>query len=146
MPTTRIRVAIVALFVCTVFASGCRGTAIEYVESGNDYSAEDALSIADSADPGMLAERKVADAPGLRSGNLSELRAKGRGAAEIAELLTRVFPPDTSAVPFYVERGSFEGTPAVFVVEAIGKRGGYLGDERIWVLSDSGNVLLTGTR
>ena len=86
---------------------------------------------------------------GIGKSSLLEMvaeHAEGSGASVAAGLITRTFPSDSTGVPFYVESATYESKEALIIVEAIGRDEGKLADERVWVLSASGDVLLSGTR
>lgn len=116
------------------------------MDEGTNYDRATALKLATSVDSGDLEGSPSSEAATLRHDALVGLRRQGTVGAQAASLITRTFPTDTVAVPFYVERATFDGQPVFVVVEALGPKDGTLRDKRVWVLSDSGDVLLSGTR
>jgi hypothetical protein len=61
-------------------------------------------------------------------------------------MLTKTFSAQTRAVPVYFERATFNGTPAVVVVEATGPPEGKLTTKRVWILDENGGVLFMGAK
>lgn len=129
-----------------VALSACSTEGLGLVDQGRDYTQETALRLAASADPQDLDEHVSSDSAPLRHDALVDLRRSGDAGAEAASLITKTFPSDSTGVPFYVERATFESAPALIVLEAIGRPGGTLTDTRVWVLSEDGDVLLSATR
>ena len=86
--------------------------------------------------PPALPTEPTADGVKLRHDALAALRRQGATASGVADLLTRTFPSDTSGVPVYVEKATYEGKPAVLVVEAAGPKAGSLNAKRLWVVGD----------
>lgn len=146
------RIARTALFaslilaVAAVLLTGCADNGPVYVESGAAHTNETALDVLARADSSAVASKPTADGAELRHAALAALRREGDSASKIADLLTRTFPSSTSGVPVYVERASYEGTPAVLVVEATGPESGSLSSKRLWVVSDGGDILFAGSR
>ncbi len=143
--TTRSTVAAAAL-VLALALSGCSASNLTFIEKGGSYDRESALALAEAANSGDLAGRSTREAKALRHDALVDLRSKGAAGAEAASLITQTFPSDAAAVPFHVERATFASMPAFVIIEAIGPADGSLVDKRIWVLSEDGDVLLSGTR
>lgn len=136
----------IAAGILLLFVAGCRPTLPTYVSEGRSYDSESVLELAGTvADPG-LSNVPVLDAEARRHDALVSLRTQGGSAAEAAELITKTFPTDTAAVPYYVEQATYEGTDALVLIEAMGPPGGTLSDRRTWVLSNDGDVLISGTR
>jgi hypothetical protein len=138
--------ALIASAAIVLALAGCGVPAPTYVSDGGSYTAEEVLRLPSKLEPGDLADEAAERSAELRHEALVKLRRQGPDAAEVASLITRTFPADTLGVPFYVERATFDGGPAIVIVEAIGRPGGSLSDERVWVISDSGDVLISGTR
>lgn len=138
--------AVVAAMLCVALCSGCAPKVVQYVDSGRSYDATAALSVLDGTDSSAVAQKATSLGPKLRSEALAGLTRQGSSASEIAGLLTRTFPSTANGVPLYVERMTFGGKPSVLVVEAIGPEGGVLASKRLWVISDAGDVLFSGTR
>ena len=138
----RLVFAVLALLLLTA----CGTEAPRWVDEDGAYTSETALELAEKVDSGSLANRPTSDAPELRHDALVALRREGSGASVAAGLITRTFPSDSTGVPFYVESATYESKEALIIVEAIGRDEGKLADERVWVLSASGDVLLSGTR
>lgn len=137
-------VAGVMLFA--VILTGCSGPAPQWVDQETSYSEESALALAQRLDAGSLTKQSTESGTGLRHEALAALRRDGSAASDAAKLITRTFPSDTQAVPFYVELATYDSQPAYVIVEAVGPKDGKLVDKRLWVLSASGDVLLSGTR
>lgn len=133
-------------FAATVLLSGCAKKGPTYVESATDYSQVTALAVLARADASRVADRPTADGVQLRHDALAALRRQGATASGIADLLTRTFPSDTSGVPVYVEKASYEGKPGVLVVEAAGPKAGMLNAKRLWVVGTDGTILFAGSR
>jgi hypothetical protein len=125
---------------------GCSAPNLTFVDEGGSYNRESALALTAAADSGDLADHSTREAGVLRHDALVDLRGEGAAGAEAASIITRTFPSDAAAVPFYVERATFDSVPALVIIEAIGPADGSLVDKRIWVLSEDGDVLLSGTR
>lgn len=139
--------SLTAAAVALVFAlAGCSGTGITYVDDGGAYTRASALQLVTDASSGELEQTATEKSQELRSDALSALRNKGEAASQAATLITSTLPQDSRSVPFYVERASYEGTDAVLLIEAIGRDGSTLSDKRLWVLSNQGDVLLSGNR
>ncbi|HSK48134.1 MAG TPA: hypothetical protein VLA05_09055 [Coriobacteriia bacterium] len=139
-------VRLVFAALALLLLTACGAKAPLWVDEDGAYTSETALELAEQVDPGSVADRPTSDALELRHDALVALRREGGGASDAATLITRTFPSDSSGVPFYVESATYESEPALVIVEAIGREGGKLEDERVWVLSTSGDVLLSGTR
>ena len=110
------------------------------------HTNETALAVLATADASAVASQPTADGAELRHAALAALRREGETASSVADLLTRTFPSSTRGVPVYVERASYDGTPAVLVVEATGLASGPLSSKRLWVVSESGDILFAGSR
>ena len=143
--TKRSIVAAISLLLALALTS-CSQSGLTFVDEGGSYDRESALALAAAADSGDLAGRSTREADALRHDALVDLRSEGAAGAEAASLVTKTFPSNAAAVPFYVERATFDSKPALVVIEAIGPADGSLADKRIWVLSEDGDVLLSGTR
>lgn len=129
-----------------MLTAGCARRSVAYVDDARTVTQAAALRIADVTESGALSERRVSEAPALRHQALTDLRSFGERASATSGLITRTFPADSPSVPFYVEEVRFEGRRAVLILEAIGRPGGRLSDERVWVIDRSGDVLLSGVR
>jgi hypothetical protein len=138
--------ATLAAFVVLALLSGCSSKGPVYVDEGASYNADTALEALQKADASALATKATADGVKLRHDALAALRREGTNASAVADLLTRTFPSTTSGVPVYVERGTFNNTPAVIVVEATGPASGTLSSKRLWVLGENGDILFAGSR
>lgn len=139
---------IVALVVTIAVASlvGCARKGPVFVDAGVAHTKASALSILAQADTAQVASRPTAEGSKLRHDALAALRRQGSTASAAADLLTRAFPSDTSGVPVYVERGTYEGKPAVLIVEATGPSSGSLNAKRLWVVGENGDILFAGSR
>ncbi len=125
---------------------GCTSRPVQFVDAGRSYNASTVDSLVTNTSSGDLAAQKTEDAPALRQQALISLRRSSGRAPQAAELLTAIFPASTTAVPYYVERASYEGTDAWIVLEARGRPGGTLADRRLWVIDTAGNVLVSKLR
>jgi hypothetical protein len=133
----------VALFALVALLSACSGSSgVHFIPEGASYTPGDLGVVRDTADAGTLADAATAEAPSLRQEYLASLRRRDADASALADALTTQFPPDHAGVPFYVERGSFDSTPAWIVVEAWGSEGGRLENRRVWVFSLDSLTLL----
>jgi glutathione S-transferase len=141
-----IRLAAVSLLAASMALAGCSGPEPTFVDDDGVYDSDSAVELLEQADSGTLAEEPAEKASELRHRYLTALRRQGGGAATAAELITRTFPAETDAVPFYVEWAQFGEQPAYIIVEALGRPGGALLDKRLWVIDEQGTVLLSGTR
>lgn len=139
---------VVALAATVALASlvGCARKGPVFVDSGATHTQATALSLLAQADASTVASRSTKDGTRLRHDALAALRGQGPAASTAADLLTRTFPSDTSGVPVYVERGTYEGKPALLVVEATGPSTGSLNSKRLWVVGDTGDILFAGSR
>ncbi len=139
-----------AAFLCIVVLAtgiaGCDDSSITYSDNGDAYTATTVATVFDSTEPSPFAGKPVAEARQFRHQALSDLRSQGGDAAAAADLITKTFPDSTPGVPVAIQNVTFEGTPALVVVELIGPKGGQLVDERLWVIDPQGDVLYSGTR
>lgn len=139
-----------AAFLCVatlaIGLTGCDDPSITYSNEGDAYTATTIATAFESVAPSQFAGKPVSDARQFRHEALSELRGQGGDAAAAADLITKTFPDSTQGVPVAVQDATFEGAPALVVVELIGPKGGQLVDERLWVISADGDVLYSGTR
>jgi len=141
-------VLITALLAATAVAllTGCASKGPVYVESDVNYTNAMALALLAKADASAVASKPTSEGEKLRHEALAALRRNGATASSVADLLTRTFPSSTSGVPVYVERGNYDGKPAVLVVEATGPKSGSLSAKRLWVVGENGDVLFAGSR
>jgi hypothetical protein len=137
---------LVAASMLVVVLTACKPARPTFVDEERRYNQGTALLLIGKVGDSGLAAVPVDEASKRRHDALAALRSRGKNAADAAKLITEVFPADTAAVPYYVEIASYEGTSAVVVLEAVGPKGGTLSDSRAWVVSRSGDVLITGTR
>lgn len=126
-------------------ATGCTPKSPAFVENGSAYTTATVSAVYGRADVTKLAKRPTTDAPALRHAALSHLRARGGNAATIADLFTKTLQAETTAVPVYVEVGTFSGKPAIILVEAAGPKSGMLDRQRLWVFDEHGNVVFAGS-
>jgi len=113
------------------------------VDEDTAYTATTIKGVFDHVDTSGLAGTSSKEAEDLRHDALVALRKRGGAAAEAADLVTKTFPA-TAGVPLYVEKASFENRPdALVMVEIIGPEDGELSLARLWVLSDTGDVLFS---
>lgn len=136
----------IALIAVAIVVSGCTSNDPIFVDSGKAVDEAGALVILAQADASAFATRPTLDGPALRHNALAALRRKYPSGSGVADLLTRTFPSDTSGVPVYVERATYDGTPAIIVVEATGPGSGELSSKRLWVVGMDGTILFAGSR
>jgi len=126
--------------------TGCRADKPTWVDDGTNYTMKSVANVLESADISGQNSRDAADATELRHDALTALRKKGASAAKAADLLTATFPPETRAVPVYVEAATLDGKPVIVVVEATGPKTGPMNMKRLWVLGEDGSVILSRSR
>jgi len=134
------------LVTATLATTGCTSGGPEWVDSGAKYTMKSVEDVLDTADISRQSGLSVTEATELRHDALTSLRKKGASAAVAADLLTETFPPETRAVPVYVETASLDGKPVLIVVEATGPKSGKLSMKRLWVLGEDGSVILARNR
>ena len=143
----RTLVIVTLMLVAAVLGTtGCTADDVTWVDDGASYTMKSVEKVLDSADISAHSARSATEATELRHAALTSLRKKGDSAAEAASLLTATFPPDTRAVPVYIESASLDGTPILVVVEATGPKAGALTMKRLWVLGEDGSVILSRSR
>ena len=143
----RILVLVTLMLITALLGTtGCTSDNLTWVDDGESYSMKSVEKVLDTADISAQSARSAADATELRHTALTALRKKGGSAAEAADLLTATFPPETRAVPVYVEAASLNGMPVLIVVEATGPKTGALTMKRLWVLGEDGSVILSRSR
>jgi predicted small lipoprotein YifL len=135
-----------ALAMAAALLTGCAKKGPSYLDGSTAYTKATALVVLEKADTKALSGRPTADGVKLRHEALAALRREGQSASAVADLLTRTFPSDTTGVPVYIERATFDGKPAVLVVEATGPESGSLSTKSLWVVADDGNILFAGGR
>jgi hypothetical protein len=117
-----------------------------FVDANTSYTEASVTKLAEGIDTSKLASTPSDQAAALRHEALTALRSRGGRAVPVADMLTRTFSADTRGVPVYFERATFDGKPAVVVVEAAGPEKGNLTTKRTWVLDENGGVLFVGAR
>jgi hypothetical protein len=137
--------AALAVAACLV-AAGCAPKGPTFVDAGASYTESTLGQVYAKADTSKLANESAGDTTKLRHDALTSLRGHGTAASSAADLITKTFPPTMRGVPVYVERATYNGEPALVVVEAIGPTAGKLSLKRLWVLSETGTVLFYGTK
>lgn len=137
--------ALAAILVVAALAA-CAPQGPRFVDEGNTYTAENVTKLLDTADAGSAAGQPTGDAAKLRQAALVSLRKQGGEAAAAADVLTKVFASSTPGVPYYVEKATFDDSEVWVIAEVIGPKGDVLKDKRIWVISDAGEILYSGTR
>lgn len=141
------RLGMLVLVACFAVAllTGCADTGPVWVDEDAAYTASTISMVFGQADDAEFVGKPTNDSEDLRHDALVALRARGGAAAEAADLITKTFP-STAGVPLYVERASFEGSSnALIVVEIIGPTDGDLSLSRLWVLSETGDVLYSAS-
>jgi hypothetical protein len=141
-----LRYSAVCGLTSVLLLAGCAGQPTTFVSEGGSYDASSAVDRAEDADLGSLAKEPSDRASDLRRRALVSLRKQGDEQQRAAELITRTFPAETRAVPFYIERASYENTPGYLIVEALGRPDETLSRKRLWIIDEKGEVLLSVSR
>ena len=145
------RKALLAVLLITLFATalsiaGCATDEITYVDTGATYTLAEVETMARQTSKPEFAGEAVLVAESLRQTQLTALRAEGGRPAELASLLTDLFPDDQRSVPYHTEAATVDGDPAWIVVEVWGVQGENLDNSRVWVLErGTGRVILSAT-
>lgn len=134
------------LLAAALVTTGCTAGGPTWVDEGATYTMKSVENVLDTADISAQSDRLTTEATELRHDSLTSLRKTSDSAAKAADLLTATFPPDTRAVPVYVESASLDGAPVLIVVEATGPKTGKLNMKRLWVLGEDGSVILARSR
>src|SRR5574340_850772 len=112
--TRRLTLSLVTVMVLAIAA--CSPSArVTYIPEGASYTKDDLVTVLEDADPGGVVRIAAEDIAAKRQEALADLRSHGEDAAAIADILTAEFPLDVTAVPFLVERGTYEGESAWIV-------------------------------
>lgn len=126
---------VLLLLLLTTAACGSPSR-VTFIPEGGSYQVGDLIGTLDAAKPPAALLRVSPDGvPEARQEALTDLRSYGDDAAALADTLTSEFPHDVTAVPFSVERGQFDGSPAWIVIESWGDPDGQLEFRRLWVFS-----------
>ena len=135
-----------ALAVTAASVIGCAANGIAYVDTGATYTLDEAEAMAHQINKPEFAGEAVSAAETLRQTQLTSLRSEGGQAAELASLLTDLFPDDQRSVPYHAEAATVDENPAWIVVEVWGPEGGNLDNSRVWVLErGTGRIILSAT-
>lgn len=127
--------------------AGCSAPTPEFVDSGNEYTKQEAISLLEESDAGSLSDAPTQDSETLRREALARLRQQGGSAQEAARVITEAFAGAKRGVPYRVERATFDGAACWIVLEAAARTGSSrLDSRRLWVLDPQGTVLLYGSR
>jgi hypothetical protein len=138
------RLLAIASCVLLALATGCAQPAVVFEPTERAYDSATARSLLSNTDISKVSGHDSADASALRHESLVSLRSMGAEAESAANLITRVFPAATRAVPVRVEAARWGDTPALVLVEAYGRSSGKLEQKRVWVLAQpTGAVLFT---
>ena len=138
--------SLLLILILSASLSGCSSKGPRFVDEGSSYSESSVMVIADEVDTSQLANTPSTEGPALRHEALTALRALGGRAVPVADLITKTFSAETRAVPVYFERTTFDGKPAIVMIEAAGPAKGKLTAKRVWVLDEQGDVLYVGGR
>lgn len=139
----RRRLTLCFVLLAMVSVAACASPSrVNFIPEGGSYTAESIASALDASEPGRTAKVETAEAPSVRQESLADLRTNGDDAAALADVLTSEFPTDVAAVPYTVEKGTYEGEPAWIVYEAWGDAGGSLSYRRIWVFAYDDKAVL----
>lgn len=139
----------ITLLVATItvlLVTGCSASGPEWTDNGGAYTTTNVRNVFKGVGESSVQGKPVSEVSDLRHAALVELRKRGDGAADAADLVTKTFPAD-AGVPIYLERATFEGKPdSLVVVEMIGQEDGSLDHMRLWVVSDAGDILFSAVR
>lgn len=113
---------------------------ITWVDAGIDYTEESITELLDAEIPATLSSVNGSEADAVRHDVLVDLRAQGADKAAAADLLTSVFTQRSAAVPFRIERATYEKEQVLVVTEAVGSDSSPLRSVRIWVLAKDGAI------
>lgn len=131
------------LILLLALVSGCASPSrVDFIPEGGSYTADGLAEALKAVDPEAAARVDAEDAVDVRQEALADLRTHGDQAAALADVLTAEFPPETAAVPFRVERGTYEGAEVWVVFEAWGDSGGKLDYRRVWIFSYDDKAVL----
>lgn len=143
---TLVAVLLVTLLAMAASTAGCTAHEITYIDTNATYTLDEAEIMARQTSKPKFAGEAVSVAETLRQTQLTTLRAEGEDPAELASLLTDLFPDDQRSVPYYTEAATVDGDPAWIVVEVWGPQGETLDNSRVWVLErGTGRVILSAT-
>ena len=104
------------------------------VDTGASYTAAQVEQSARAGALGAVSAMKTEQGPAERQKALAQLRRSGTEGARTADLLTKIFPVDTTAVPVRIEHATVDGGDALIVLEAAPGKAGTLTTRRLWVL------------
>ncbi len=135
--------AVIPLMALAATSSACGSSAVEYAKGSSDHDTASLERLLGDTRSTTLEQQPSSEAVELRREALIELRGAGEDERRAADLITSTFPGVTRAVPYYVETATFRGQPALIFIEATGREGANMNERRLWVLDDSGGVLLT---
>ena len=135
------------LFALLIGATGLLGCAEEadftYEDLGRELSSVEARDVhTEIARPPFIGA-PVTEAPELRHSALISLREQGAEQAELANLLTEMFPQEVRSVPYYAEAATVDGTSVWIVLEAWGTESESLDNGRTWVLDRNSGEIMT---
>lgn len=133
------------VLVAVLSTTACTSPArVTFIPEGDSYTADSLKTALEDSDPGRVAKVATSDAPETRQDALANLRRNGEDAGALADMLTTEFPIDVAAVPYRVEKATYDGADAWIVFEAWGEPGGDLTYRRVWAFSfDDGSVIAT---
>ncbi|MDZ4178449.1 MAG: hypothetical protein U1E29_04335 [Coriobacteriia bacterium] len=143
----RLAVPTIACAIVLVVGAGCASrTAMTFVDEGRSYDLTSvAEAMIDLPDPQFF-KSPTGEAPALRHASLSSLRSQGETEAQLADLLTAVFPADGRSVPYYAEAAMVGGREAWLVAEVWGSAAGELDRKRLWAFDrKTGDVIISTT-
>lgn len=131
----RARLALVVLTIAFLVSACGRAPArgLVFETSGAALTAADAEALAASTDISAYASVEASAGPSLRVAALERLRSEGDIGAQVADMLTKGFPPGNGSIPVLVRICTVDGTRAAVVVEAYGDLGGTITHRRLWV-------------
>ena len=112
------------------------------VDKQGAYTSAEVEQMANATSLGAASSLTKQQAPAERQRALAALRRSGAEGVAVADLLTKLFPADTAAVPVSIEHARVDGNDALVVVEAAAGRDGKLTTRRVWVLSYPGGAII----
>lgn len=131
-----------ALLATTALAACGSASRVTYIPAGSSYTAASLAEALEESNPGAAARVTIDEAPDVRQSALADLRTNGDQAARLADMLTSEFPTDVLAVPYAIERGTYDGEAAWIVFEAWTTDSTELSGRRVWVFADDDLTML----
>jgi hypothetical protein len=143
-PRKRALASLALAFALALASAGCAAQPDlkTVVDSKATYTAAQVEQTARAAVLGAVSALKTEQGPAERQKALAQLRRSGTEGQRTADLLTKLFPASTTAVPVRIERATVDGVDALVVLEAAPGKAGTLTTRRIWVLGYQDGAVL----